>query len=395
MNVSKAAQALSGLGGAKWDLHFKARKLEREGRDVLALTIGEPDCAMSAEILPALDAALAKGRVGYSNGQGEPALLGALADRYTKNRGRAFSPRNFLALPGTQTALYVLLNGLVDPGDEVIVFDPCYATYEGLIVSSGAEVVLSPLDPAADFAIDFDALERRLTDRTRAILLNNPHNPTGAVMDEAACRRLGDLAVERGIWLICDEVYEDLILDKTAFCSPMQFPEYTAHCVACASISKSHAAPGLRSGWAVGPEEIIAALIPLAETMLFGNQPFIADATVAALKGDGATAENLRQTLATRADLVASILGQSRALRVSKPKAGMFVLVEVSETGLTGYDFACDLLEQHSVALMPGSSFGSVAGDWVRLSLTHGEEKLREACTRMAGFADALMAGKA
>lgn len=392
MDVSTVAKALSGLGGAKWDLHFRARKLEREGRDIFALTIGEPDCAMSAEILPALSAALAAGRVGYSNGRGEAALLKTLAARYSQSRGRAFDTGNFLALPGTQTALYVLLNGLINPGEEVIVFDPCYATYEGLVVSTGGRVVLSPLDPARGFAIDFEALEACLTDRTRAILVNNPHNPTGAVLDEAACRRLGALAVERGLWLICDEVYEDLVLDQAVFCSPLQFPEYAGHCVACASISKSHAAPGLRSGWAVGPEATMTALVPLAETMLFGNQPFIADATLAALQGGGETAAEMRATLARRAALVAEILGPSRSLRVSQPSAGMFVLVDVAATGLSGYDFACALLDQRSVALMPGSSFGRVATDWVRLSLTHSDERLREACTRMAGFADGLRA---
>lgn len=389
MHVTDVVRNLSTLGSAKWDVHVAARRMRAEGRPVLEMTIGEPDQPMSAEIAPAIADALAAGRTAYSNGRGEPALLDALAERYTQRRGRPFSKGQFLCFPGTQTALYALMRGLVQAGDEVILFDPCYATYEGVVVSSGASIVTVPLDASGGFCLDLAALRAAITPRTRAILVNAPQNPTGALLSEAEARALGALAVEHGLWLVCDEVYEDLVFDGETSVSPLSFPEYADHCFACASISKSNAAPGLRSGWAVGPEAVISQLLPLAETMLFGNQPFIADATALALQGDGRTARSLRQSYQQRAKRLFDLLEGQAGLRVSPPRSGMFALVDVSATGLNGYDFAMRLLQEKEVAVMPGTSFGSVTRDWIRLSLTVPDARIDEACRRIAAFAAA------
>jgi len=280
------------------------------------------------------------------------------------------------------------MRGLVNPGDEVVVFDPCYATYEGVVAGAGATRVSAPLDPDTGFSIDFDALEAVLTPRTRAILLNNPHNPAGSLLDEGACMRLGDLAVQRGLWLICDEVYEDLIYVNRPLVSPLNHAAFDGHALGCASISKSHAAPGLRSGWVVGAETVLEQLVPLAETMLFGNQPFIADATAAALGDSGETAARMRESLRRRAKLVSAALDGVAGLRVAEPQAGMFALVGVGGTGLglDGHAFASHLLEQAGVAVMPGTSFGAVTRDWIRLSLTVPDEELQLACDRIVAF---------
>ena len=158
MHVTEVVKNLATLGGAKWDVHLAARRMQAEGRQILEMTIGEPDQPMSPEIAPAIADALARGRTSYSNGRGEPALLGALAERYSQRRGRPFSPQQFLCFPGTQTALYALMRGLVQSGDEVILFDPCYATYEGVVVSSGATIVSVPLNAAGGFCLDVPAL---------------------------------------------------------------------------------------------------------------------------------------------------------------------------------------------------------------------------------------------
>ena len=388
MDVSEVTRNLSSLGGAKWDMHVRARVLAAAGHPIIELTIGEPDEPMAPALVPAMAQALQAGRVGYSNGRGEAALLDALAARYTARRGRVFSPDNFLAFPGTQTALYGLMRGLVNPGDEVVVFDPCYATYEGVVAGAGAIMVSAPLDPGSGFSIDFDALEAVLSPRTRAILLNNPHNPAGSLLDEGACMRLGKFAVQRGLWLICDEVYEDLIYDNRPLVSPLNHAAFEGHALGCASISKSHAAPGLRSGWVVGAETVIEQLVPLAETMLFGNQPFIADATAAALGDSGETAARMRESLRRRAKLVTAALDGVAGLRVAEPQAGMFALVGVGGTGLglDGHAFASRLLEQAGVAVMPGTSFGAVTRDWIRLSLTVPDEVLQRACDRIAAL---------
>lgn len=390
MHVTDVVRNLSTLGGAKWDVHIAARRMQAEGKKIFEMTIGEPDQPMSPEIAPAIAEALARGRTSYSNGRGEPALLGALAERYSQRRGRPFSKQQFLCFPGTQTALYALMRGLVQAGDEVILFDPCYATYEGVVVSSGASIVSVPLDPTGGFCLDVDALKAAITPRTRAILVNAPQNPTGAVLSHEEALILGEIALEHDLWLVCDEVYEDLIFDGYTSVSPLMFEQFADRCLACASISKSNAAPGLRSGWAVGPESIIDQLLPLAETMLFGNQPFIADATAQALLGDGATAKSMRDSYQQRAGRVLSLLDGKAGLRVNPPKSGMFALVDVSETGLDGYEFAMKLLTEAGVAVMPGTSFGEVTRNWIRLSLTVPDERVDEACRRIVDFAGSL-----
>ena len=257
-----------------------------------------------------------------------------------------------------------------------------------MVAGAGAIMVSAPLDPGSGFSIDFDALEAVLSPRTRAILLNNPHNPAGSLLDEGACMRLGEFAVQRGLWLICDEVYEDLIYDNRPLVSPLNHAAFEGHALGCASISKSHAAPGLRSGWVVGAETVIEQLVPLAETMLFGNQPFIADATAAALGDSGETAARMRESLRRRAKLVTAALDGVAGLRVAEPQAGMFALVGVGGTGLglDGHAFASRLLEQAGVAVMPGTSFGAVTRDWIRLSLTVPDEVLQRACDRIAAL---------
>ena len=194
--------------------------------------------------------------------------------------------------------------------------------------------------------------------------------------------------MQRGLWLICDEVYEDLIYDNRPLVSPLNHAAFDGHALGCASISKSHAAPGLRSGWVVGAVEVVSQLVPLAETMLFGNQPFIADATAAALGDTGETAAHMRESLRRRAQLVTAALDGVAGLRVAEPQAGMFALVGVggSDLGLDGHAFASRLLEQAGVAVMPGTSFGAVTRDWIRLSLTVPDEVLQRACDRIVAL---------
>jgi arginine:pyruvate transaminase len=253
-----------------------------------------------------------------------------------------------------------VLTGLVQAGDEVLVGDPMYATYEGLIRSTGAAMVPVPLRPERGFRMAPEDVAARVTPATRVLFLNSPHNPTGAVLRADDLRALGAIAEAHDLWIVSDEVYEELTFGAD-FVSPFDLPETSARTVACSSISKSHAAPGFRSGWCVGPAEFTARLLPLSETMLFGNQPFIAEMTALAVSEPSAVAAELRGSLARRADLVVRALDGVAGLRVSPPEAGMFVLIDVRATGRSGEAFARGLLEEAGVALMPGASFGAGA----------------------------------
>ena len=386
MKYAAITDRLAQLGSAKWEVHIRARAMTAAGLPVLSLSIGEPDVPPPPELLACARAAMEGGRHGYSNGRGEPGLLAALATRYSARTGRAITTNQIACLPGTQTALYAVMQTLVGPGDEVLVGDPMYATYEGVIAATGATMVPVPLRPEAGFRMQAADLAARVTGRTRLILLNTPHNPTGAVLTQADVLAIGAVAQAHDLWILSDEVYEELIFDQGAFASPLDAADLAERSIAVASISKSHAAPGFRSGWCVGPETFIDRLLPVAETMLFGNQPFIADMTALAVSKPSVVAQDMAVRFARRARLIHAML-DGNLLRVHQPDAGMFTVVDIRATGFSGADFAKRLLDQDLVAVMPGESFGAGLNGWLRISLTRPDDEIAEACRRIAAFA--------
>ncbi|WP_299902339.1 pyridoxal phosphate-dependent aminotransferase [uncultured Ruegeria sp.] len=387
MKITSVTERLAGLGGAKWGVHLKARDLIKAGADIVEMTIGEPDVPVSDSLVETTVTSLRAQRTGYSNGRGEAGLLDALAARYSASRGRAFEPENFLCFPGTQTALFAAMAGVAEAGDEVLVGDPMYATYEGVVRASGAEMVPAPLRPEHGFRMQAEDIAARITPRSRAILLTTPHNPTGAILTAADVAKIGQLAIAHDLWIISDEVYEELIFDGARFVSPLADPELADRVIGVSSISKSHAAPGFRSGWCVGPAAFCEALLPYSETMLFGNQPFIADMTEKAIRDGSEVAPGMAARFSGRATLLADRLEAETDLTVHRPEAGMFALINVSATGLDGEAYAWDLL-QAGVAVMPGSAFGDSLKDWVRVALTISDTDFGTAVSRIIDHAN-------
>lgn len=387
MRYAPVTDRLADLGSAKWEIHILGRKMKAAGEDVIELTIGEPDVSTPPDLMAMAAAAMTAGRTGYSNGRGEPGLLRALAARYTARRGRSIGTDQVMCLPGTQTTLYGVLHALVTNGDEVLLGDPMYAAYEGLIQSTGATVVPVPLQPEAGFRMRAEDVEARITPASRVLFLNSPHNPTGAVLTRDDLRALCDVAARHDLWVLCDEVYEDLCFPGVTFASPLDFAEYSERVIVASSISKSHAAPGFRSGWCVGPAEFCARMLPLSETILFGSQPFIADMTAAAVSAPSPIAADMMARFQRRAALIASRLDGVAGMRVHQPQAGMFALIDVRASGLSGDAFARALLAETKVAVMPGESFGQALAGWVRVSLTQPDALIEDACDRIAAFA--------
>lgn len=390
MRQTEITKRLAGLGGAKWEVHIRARELAAQGRDIIELTIGEPDVPTPPALVEVAADAMRRGRTGYSDGRGEAGLRAALAERYSRSTGRRITPDQAMCFPGTQTALYAVLLGVAEAGQQVLVGDPMYATYEGVIRSSGAEMVPVPLRPENGFRIHADDIAARISPQTTAILLTTPHNPTGSVLTRADINAIGELAIAHDLWIISDEVYEDLIFDTTDFCSPLWRPQLADRVIVVSSISKSHAAPGFRSGWCIGPEAFTEALLPLSETMLFGNQPFIADMTEKAVREGSPVAHGMTQRFAARAESLHHRLSEESQLKVHRPEAGMFAMIDVSATGMSGTDYAIHLLEHGGVAVMPGASFGETLDAWVRVALTTGDAAFDTACARIIHHAAQL-----
>jgi arginine:pyruvate transaminase len=387
MRYAPITDRLAGLGSDKWTLNAAAQARRARGQEVINLTIGEPDIPTPPDLIAAAARAMRDGRTGYSNGRGEDALLEALSKRYGQALGRAIRTESFLCLPGTQTALFLAFTVLCEPGSEVIVADPMYATYEALIRASGATPRPVALRPEAGFRLQALDVAAQVTPASRVLFLNTPHNPTGAVLTPDDLSRLLELAARHDLWVLSDEVYQDLTHGEARFTSALADPAHEERVIVAASISKSHAAPGFRSGWLCGPAEFCRRALPVSETMLFGSQPFIADMTAEALRAPPDVARAMAERMARRARLIHDRLDGVAGLRVHRPQAGMFALLDIRALSHDSQAFALALLEATGVAVMPGASFGAALEGWLRVALNASDEQTAEACARIAGFA--------
>ena len=389
MRFASITDRLAGLGGDKWAVHLAGRKRASSGEDLIFLSIGEPDLPPPAAVLDTAVNALRSGRTKYTTGQGDAGALRAIADHYTRRSGSLVLPSQIVYTAGTQNALATVMATLVETGDEVLVPDPYYATYEGVVAATGATFMPVTTLPDDGFHLTPAALENSITERSRVLLLNTPSNPTGAVLSAAEIDAIGEVCIRHDLWIVCDEVYADITFDAP-FASPFDRPQLRDRSVSVASISKSHALPGFRAGWAAGSVELAARLTCVVETMLFGSQPFLADAVVTALSVRHPEVDRLAAEFHLRAETLVRALSDCTAVGARMPEGGMFGLLDIRGTGLSGEEFAWRLLDEKNVVVMPGESFGAGGAGHVRIALTVDCGTIEEACRRIAELAMSL-----
>ena len=390
MRYAKITERLEGLGSHKWAVHMEGKDREARGEKLIFLSIGEPDAAVPKAIMDVAERQMRAGRTRYSNGRGEPAILRALSDMYSRRTGRHVTPSQFLFLPGTQTALYVAFMGIIDIGDEVLLPDPYYATYEGVIAAAGGVAVPVRADPDRGFHLKADDLAKKITPKTRALLLNTPGNPTGTVFTADEIAEIGTLCREHDLWIVSDEVYATLTYGNAIFVSPFDDIALEERTIVVSSVSKSHAMPGFRCGWIAASETFCRHVLPLSETILFGSQPFLEDAAAFALQNHFPEVDDMKVSYEQRARTLISGLKGARTVSARMPEGGMFVMVDVRKTGLTGDQFARRLLAEEAVVTMPGESFGSGGAGHLRVALTVDESQIAEAAKRIKRLAERL-----
>lgn len=382
MRYARRTLGLGGPAAETWNIHHEALARRRRGEDVILLTVGDPDFGTPSPVTEAAKASLDKGRTHYADVAGQPALRAAIAACHERLTGQPVTPEQVVVLAGAQCALFAALQCLVDPGEEVIVFEPAYVTYPATVAAAGATLVPVPLRPENGFHLDPADLGRALTPRTRAILWNSPNNPTGAVATPEELEALARAAREHDLWLVADEVYGSLVFDGVHR-SPAALPGMAGRTVTVSSVSKSHAMTGWRLGWLVGPPALAAHAGRLALCMLYGSPAFIQDAATVALTRELPELAAMRDRLRRRRDTVLDLLRSLPGLACHEPAAGMFVMLDVRGTGRSAHAFAHGLLAAEGVALLPGDAFGRPAAGHVRLSLTAPEARLAEACARI------------
>jgi arginine:pyruvate transaminase len=390
MRFSPLVDRVAGKGASAWRIHFEAVRRQTAGEEIIFLTVGDPDQPPPAAMLEATTDSLRRLKTGYSPISGVPELRAAIAGRIATRSGRPCTAENVTIVPGAQAGLFCALQCLVGQGDEVIVPEPMYATYEAVAGASGASLVNVPLRPERGFHLDLEALAAAVTPRTRLLWINSPHNPTGAVMTPAEMAAVASLCRRHDLWLLSDEVYEELAF-SAPHVSAWSLPDMAERTIVVSSLSKSHAVPGFRLGWVAGPTALTAHLFNLLLCMLYGGPKFTQEGALAVLTGDEPPElVTIREDYRRRSRLLAGILAAAPRCRVAPPEGGMFVLLDIRGTGLSSDAFAERLLDREGVAVLPCDGFGRSAVGHLRISLTEDDALLTEAGNRIVAFAQGL-----
>jgi arginine:pyruvate transaminase len=390
MRFSDLTQRIAGDGAAAWDIHYRALAMMERGKDILLLSVGDPDFDTPQPIVQRAIDSLLSGNTHYAEVRGKRALREAIAKRHRQRSAQWVTADQVTVLAGAQCALFSVAQCVLNPGDEVIVAEPMYVTYEAVFGACGAVVVPVPVRSENGFRVLPQDVAARITPRTRALALNSPHNPSGASLPRSTWQALAELCIAHDLWLISDEVYSELLFDGEHV-SPASLPGMAERTATLNSLSKSHAMTGWRVGWVVAPLSLSAHLENLALCMLYGSPDFIQDAAVVALESQLPELAAMREAYRQRRDLVCETLADCPGVRALKPDGGMFVMVDIRQTGLSAQAFADRLLDRHGVSVLAGEAFGPSAAGHIRLGLVVGPAPLRDACQRIARCAKELM----
>ncbi len=389
MRFSALVERIAGEGADAWVTHYEARRAHERGENVILLSVGDPDFDTPQPVRERAIECIRAGDTHYTPASGRLPLREAIAALHSARSGCAVGADQVVVLAGAQNALFASSLCLAGPGDEVIAVEPMYPTYPATIEASGARMVRVPAPAANGFRIDLDALERAITPRTRALFFATPSNPTGVITSEAELAHLGELARRHSLWIVADEVYAGLAPGGRV---PSLAAAMSDRVITVGSLSKSHAMTGWRAGWIVGPREFAVHVESLVMCMLFGLPGFVQEAALTALGIAPAAEAQVRDYCGSRREFLLAQLQGAKGLHCFTPEAGMFMLIDVRATGLSGFQFMRGLYESEGVSVLDGGAFGTQTGGFVRVCFAAEEDVLREACVRIRRFAASLPA---
>jgi octopine/nopaline transport system ATP-binding protein len=391
MHFSALVDRIRGDGADAWITHYDAVAAHDRGEDVIVLSIGDPSIDTPTAVVDRAVERLRAGDTHYTPAPGRHALREAIARAHAARTQQTVTADNVIVLAGTQNALFVASLCVAGPGDEVISFDPMYPTYAATIEVSGARMVRARQPAEHGFRPDLAHLEALISARTRAIFFASPNNPTGVVLNEAELAAIGRLAERHGLWLVADEVYAGLAPHGRQPSLAARLPEQL---VTLSSLSKSHAMTGWRCGWLVGPRQFVAHAESVAMCMLFGLPGFIQEAAIVALAIAPEAESSIREYCRGRRELMMRALQDAPGIRPCTPEAGMFMLVDVRGTGLSGREFMRALYAAQRVSVMDGGGFGRETEGFVRICFATDEVTIAEAGRRIRCFLENGPAGE-
>ena len=381
--MTRIASRVSQLHGeGALAVYSRAKELERLGRSVIHLELGEPDFHPAAPIVDALRAAVAAGRDRYCATRGLPALRQAIADYLKRTRRLDIAPEQVLVAPGCKMALSLAMMALVEPDDEVLYPDPGFPIYPSFTRGLGAKAVPFGLEEKNQFQPDLEEIARKITPRTSMIIFNSPNNPTGTVFSATALARIAELAKKHDLWVVSDEIYARILFGGD-YQSIWALPGMAERTVIIDGFSKSFAMTGWRLGYAVAPVEVIDAMDFLVLNTFTCAAEFTQVAAIEALRDSTGAVEAMVEEYRKRRELFVAGLNRIPGFRCLPPQGAFYAWVNMEETGLSAEEVQTILLEEGGVAGIAGQAFGPGGRNYLRFSLVSARNLLEEALERM------------
>jgi aspartate aminotransferase len=379
-NIASRISELTGEGALA--VFARAKELEKEGRSIIHLELGEPDFHPAAPVVDAVRAAVANGRDRYVAPRGIPALRIAIADYLFRTRKLGIAPEQVLVAPGCKMALALAMMALIEPGDEVLYPDPGFPIYPSFTRGLGAKVVPYALREKDKFQPDVAEIAAKITPKTRLLIFNSPSNPTGSVFSGDTLAHIAELASKHDLWVISDEVYAR-ILFSGEYKSIWALPGMPERTVIIDGFSKSFAMTGWRMGYAVAQKNVIDALDMLVINTFTCTAEFTQVAAVEALEDSTNAVPAMVEEYRKRRDLFVAKLNQIPGFRCQSPDGAFYAWVNIEDTGRPAEDVQQLLLEEAGVAGIAGVAFGAEGKNYLRFSLVSSPHLLEEALERI------------
>jgi len=379
----RLADRMSRLGTeTAFEVLNKARALERQGRNIIHLEIGEPDFDTPKNVVEAAIDALHKGWTHYGPSAGLPELRQAIAQEVSSSRGVEISPDQVVVVPGGKPIIFFSILALADAGDEVIYPNPGFPIYESMIHYVGAKAVPIRLREERDFGFDVDELASLINDRTRLIILNSPHNPTGGVLGKNDIRDIAEAIGDRNVMVLSDEIYSRLIFEGEHY-SIMSIAGFHDRTILLDGFSKTYAMTGWRMGYGVMRLDLAAHITRLMTNSNSCTASFTQIAGVQALHGDQTSVENMKNEFHKRRDAFVAGLNKIKGFSCRMPKGAFYAFPNITTTGWSSKKLADALLEDAGVACLSGTAFGDFGEGYLRFSVANSMENLKQALERM------------
>jgi len=378
------ARRMSRLGTeTAFEVLNKARALERQGKNIIHLEIGEPDFDTPPNVIEAGAKAMHSGWTHYGPSAGLPELRQTIAEYVSRTRGVKVTSDEVVVVPGGKPIIFFTILSLIDEGDEVIYPNPGFPIYESMINYVGGRAIPIQLREERDFSLDVDELSSLITNRTKLIIINSPQNPTGGVLERRDIERIANAIGDRNIMVLSDEIYSRLLFDEAQHFSIMSLPGMQDRTILLDGFSKTYAMTGWRMGYGVMRADLAAQLTRLMTNSNSCTASFTQVAGVEAICGDQSSVDHMRDEFQRRRDVFVAGLNKIKGFSCRMPKGAFYVFPNITRTGWRSKALADVLLEQAGIAALSGTAFGDFGEGYLRFSIANSLENLNEALNRL------------